>query len=228
MGQLTFDTIVSEGLLLAGNDSLTSRAEVHLRSWLRSQYAAWPWPFLQRRQSNIAWAADVPSLAVGAGTNITLEVQRLTSLTLHSADKSVARRCVIRPLVEGEPEYRDEDAQNTATNRGVPFSFKTRPDASLWGKWTLYPDVIPDRALLLSVDHVVMPANISSGSTVPIYPNDRTMIQAVAVDALNYMKHANRFDELGVLANMVRDDRIKFGVAPGINDRMGLDPGVFR
>lgn len=232
MGQLSFATIVSEGLLLAGDDSLTTRANVWLNAWLRSQYAAWPWPFLQRRATGVSLASGATSLSFGAGAIVTPEVKRiLTPVFIYDSAYTTAKRVSVRTLTGGEL-VEDETVNNPSNNIGAPARFKVRADTSLWGKWLLIPTPVPDRTYLLAIDYIVQPADISTTTDVPLYPNDRTMIQAMKHAALDYLKEADAPAALDVLASMVIDDRVKYGEVTGTNDQlgslMGLDTGYFR
>lgn len=230
MGQLTRAQIVSAGLNKAGDTSLTTLANTWFNAWLRSQYRAWPWPFLHRRSSAISLAAGTTSLSVGAGSNgVTLEIQRiLDPIRVGDSTYSTKKDARIVALVNGPQDY-DENLNDPALTRGLPDRFKIRADSSLWGKWTLIPYPVPDKAYRIYLDYLEQPADISADATVPLYPNDRTMIQAVLVDALQYMDEGNRYQaELEILGSMVVDDRAKYGEVMGTNDQMGLDPGVFR
>ena len=65
-------------------------------------------------------------------------------------------------------------------------------------------------------------------SAVPLYENDRTMIQAVNVFVLKYKKDDTYEREAQILVAMVNEDRIKYGSEPGMNDSLFLDPKIFR
>jgi hypothetical protein len=231
VGALTRAEIVTQGLREAGNTSLTTRGNEWLNRWLRSQYMALDWPFLQRRATGISLALGATSVSFGAGSSVTPQVQRIHDpVWLYNTDYTVRRKARIVSLLDGD-EDRDETINNPSTHKGVPTTFKARPDATTEGKWTLVPEVIPDRSLLIALDYTELPDNINTAtagdSTKPRYPNDDTMIQAVYVAALKHDKADNYMAERDVLASMVLADRVKFGAALGINDTWGLDPKVF-
>jgi hypothetical protein len=228
MGTLSRDSIVTAGLQKAGKTNLTSLANTWLAAWLRTRAAEWSWPQLQRRASGIALSAGATSLSVGAGSNgITPEIHRLHD-PIFISDGTYATRAYarIRQLV-GQYNINDESLR-PSTERGLPVEFKVRRDSATPGRFTLVPYPYPDKAYVISFDWQELPAD-PSGATVPWYPSDRTMIQAVMVDALQYMDKRRDYQlELEVLASMVSDDRNKFGTDPGFNDNWGLDPKVFR
>ena len=72
---------------------------------------------------------------------------------------------------------------------------------------------------------------MTAGSDVPWYPNDETMVQAVA------FKNHEFYDGKDapvtqaaqqMLASLVANDRIRYGSVTGINDNLILDPTRFR
>lgn len=230
MGQLTRAQIVEHGLAKAGApENLTSEAEVWLNAWLRSQYRAWPWPFLQRRVTGVALGTGVQSLTLGAGAGgVTLEIARiLDPLFIYSSGYTKQGRVRVRNITGGYPAD-DEIINNPVTNIGQPAQCKVRADTTLWGKWVLWFTPVPNADYLLAIDYIVQPADIAADATVPIYPNDRTMIQAVLADAYQHQDDERYNDALQVLASMVVDDRVKYGEVAGTNDVIGLDPSTFR
>lgn len=221
-------TVISTGLLKAGNTNLTANALVWLNAWLRSQYRSWPWPYLRRRKSGFALGAGVDTLLFGAGSgSVTEEVQFIEDpIYVYTSDKRNRSMARIQSISRSVDPSNDEDARDTAQGRGIPLLFKIRASTE-WGKWNLIPTPVPDQSYLLAFDYFIQPADILSTET-PLYPNDRTMIQAVLVDAYQYMKHELYTTELEILASMVREDRARYGQAPGTNDQVLLDSSVFR
>lgn len=232
MGALTRAQIVTRGLLAAGNTSLTTRANEWLNSWLRSQYAAVDWPFLQKRASGISVASATSSLVVGAGNNgITDVIRRIHDpIYVYNTGKTVRTKMRVSTLLDGPLSW-DEDVRPD-TAKGVPDRCKLRPVAGTEGAWTMVLNRNTDRALLFSFDYTYLPANITETSagdaSVPEYPNDETLIKCVEAYALKHEKADNYPTERDVLAQMALNDRIKYGSALGINDTWGLDPKVFR
>src|SRR5260370_24183672 len=83
MGALTRGTIVSEGLLLAGNPSITLRAQVWLNAWLADVYDSWFWPFLYNRYLNLSIPQGAPSIVIGpAGTLVADQILKFRRAVL--------------------------------------------------------------------------------------------------------------------------------------------------
>ncbi len=229
MGSLTRAQIVSQGLYLAGNTSLTTQANTWLNFWLRDEYAAWPWPFLQKRLSGIALAAGATALAFGAGSGGEVrEVLRIIDpVWLYDSSYMNRKRVRIRQLLGGSLAE-DETVNNPANFVGLPETFKARKSNITNGLWSLVPAPVPDKAYLVALDYLFLPGDPIDGET-PIYPSDKTMVQAVKVQALGQMKQGDEYmAELQILQNMVIATRMRSGDAVGVNDVMGLDQEVYR
>lgn len=236
MSKLTRLQIVTTGMLKGGRDDLASVMNERLNSWLRKEYASWPWTFLKRKKTGLVLATATTSLTIGAGSSsITEEIQRvLDPILVYNSTYSTKARARISQLVGGGIDF-DEIVNNPLTNIGIPTRFKVRADTATWGKWNLIPFPVPDRDLLLTFDYLTLPADIDTStagdSEIPLYPSDRTMIQAVLTETL---LDANGADDsaynaaLDLLGSYTIDDRVKYGQVPGDNDLVQLDPGVFR
>lgn len=233
MGALTAQQIITEGGLLAGRSDLSTRALSWLNTFLRAQYTAWPWPFLYKRTTDISVAAGTASFNFGAGANgETLHVQHIRDpVKMRTSDYSLKKIARIRQTVDGQPIYDpefDESLQTPTTQRGVPEMFKVRASNTVGGQWALWPLPIPDRALLVTLDYLLLPADLALGGT-PIYPADETLIHRVYARTLRYMgdlEAAAIADE--EVRNMTINDRLKYGSSPGTGDVLQLDPGTFR
>lgn len=234
MGALTRGTLVSEGLLIAGDDSLVTRAGVWLNAELRKIYLSWSWPFLNKQSTTVTMAANVASFDFGAGSTETLEVSRiLDPVNFYTADygtKSVAR---IRQFRDHN-ESSDEILNKPSTNVGLPTLVRVIPSNTVYGKWTVKPSPIPDRLLSLIFNYLVLPANISSDSDIPIYPNDATLLQAVVAATCKFKSdsdagwQARATSEAQTLTSMLKEDRATFGSVPGINARVRLASDVYK
>lgn len=229
MGQLTRGTIVSEGLLIAGDTSLTTRANIWLNAGLRELYRSWPWPFLHKRHNGISLPAGTASFNFGNGATEALEVARIFApINVYSSDYSITAHARVRQFTEHNLST-DEITQDPAKNVGIPTDFRVSPSNSVWGTWTLRPSPIPDKALLISLDCLIQPADLSGDSSVPIYPNDETLIQIVVAQALRWNEELERGEaEYGRLEQMKVADRLRYGSVPGLNDLWGFDSGVFK
>jgi hypothetical protein len=229
MGALTRDAVVLAGLNIAGRTDLSTLANVWLNAWLRSQYGAWPWPFLYRRITGLALNAGTTSLTIGAGNGgITPEIQEVRDpLWVYTSDYGKRGKARIRELLDGEISF-DETVNNPATNRGMPTRFKIRANPTTIGAWDLIPGPVPDVSYLLAIDYIEQPVDITLGTTRPLYPNDRTMIQFIVSAALQYLdRRADYAKENDVLTEMAVYDRVKYGGVTGTNDASPLDGGTF-
>lgn len=228
MGQKTRTEIIDAGLQLAGDTSLTTHAVTWLNAFLRETYRSWPWPFLHKRYTGLALGAGVTSLSFGNGSTEALEVPRIFDpIKVYTSDYRSKGKARIRQMVESDVDH-DATYNDPAQGRGIPTTFKIRADNTLWGKWTLYPWPVPDKAYLLGLEYLIQPADLSSGSSVPIYPSDETMILAVMVKGLEHMKEIEQYAlKKGELREQVINDRLRYGSAEGVNEDQLLDDGVF-
>lgn len=230
MGLLTRTQIFTEGGLQAGDDTQATRQAFWFNAWLRKQYCMWPWPFLKRRASGISLTTGATTVSVGAGASITEEILRIFEpLVVYTSDSKTRLNAPIIELLMADILY-DESSRDSTLGRSTPTQFKCRADATTYGKWSLIPFPVPDKAYLLAFDYQTIPANLSSDSQIPVYPNDRTLIQAAKCAALEYADGTSEAldRDLEVLASMVSDDRDAFGSAPGDNEYWQMDTSVFR
>lgn len=189
---------------------------------------AWPWPFLQRRASQLSLTSGTGTKTVGAGSGgVTGLIQRIYDpIYIYTSDKLSRGMIRFRELA-GEDVAFDEDARPT-TQIGMPNTVKGRPTAGTWGSWDLIVDPIPDRNYLISFDYTIQPSDINGTTDIPLYPNDRTMVHLVAAMALAHMGDERAGEMREIAAAMTVDDRMKYGRALGINDSWGLDKDSFR
>lgn len=230
MGHLTRAQIVARGLLQAGRTDITVGANTDFNTWLQSVYASFQWPFLRRRKEAIALASGVQSLSFGLGSNgEDLEVSEIKDpALLYDSTYSTSLRLPVIS-VDNPQIISDETLNNPVSFAGTPLRVKVMPDVTSWGKWNLIFTPFPNRNFYVALDYIVQPADIDDDDTVPLYPNDRTMIQAVKVDALNYMKKYEAYGiELQVLDALIEKDKLRYGQVKGNNDAMLLDSSVFR
>lgn len=234
MGALTAAQIISEGQLLAGRDDLSARALSWLNTFLRSQYLAWPWPFLFKRLKDVSLTAGTATLTLGAGSGgESLPIQQVRDpVKMRNSTYTLKSLARIRQLVDGQPvidpEY-DEALRDPNTTRGIPSVIRVRASNSTYGEWTLYFTPIPDRDLLLTFDYIILPATITDTSSIPVYPNDETLIHRVYARTLRYagdLEAAAMADE--EVRNMTVNDRMKFGGTVGTGDILQVDPSVYR
>lgn len=227
MGRLTRDEIVSEGQLLAGRDDMATQANGWLQRWLDSVAASWPWPILQCEETGVPVAQGVQTIDFGAGSTVTAKVLKiLDNIWVYSGDRTFRRRLRIRHQLS-EPSDRVGSTNATGTPSNCRIFAK---GYSAGGKWTLYFDTIADKAYLLTVPYLILPPAISSGTDIPWYENDETMVQAVAFKVSEFHNgkdapQTQAFQQM--LAALIANDRIRYGAIHGVNDSMALDPTVF-
>jgi hypothetical protein len=231
MGKLTQAQIASQGMTLAGKNTtaLASLVLVSFNAWLRSTYAGWLWPFLNKQSSGVALAAGTTALNVGTTGTISDDIADIFDpLYIYSSTYADMGKARIRQI-RGGSALNEPAIQDPTKNRGMPREFKARPSPTTDGLWTLTPWPVPDKAYLLVLDYKFQPTDIVP-SEIPIYPNDRTLIQAAKVMALEHMNgtDGNHPAELELLAGMVAQDYVKYGSEAGINDSVGLDPSVHK
>jgi len=226
MGRLTRDEVVSEGQLLAGRDDNATASAKWLQRWLDSIAAAWPWPQLQTEAIGINLPSGTTLLTLGAGSGgITALIQKvLDNVWCYTTDRTARKRVRIRHQLS-DPGDR---IQPTSM---IGFPGSARLFYSAHGQWQLSFDAVPDKDYLLTIPYLLLPAAMSAGTDIPWYPNDETMVQAVA------FKNHEFYDGKDApvtqaaqaqLAALVANDRIRFGTVTGINDALILDPTVFK
>lgn len=226
MGILTHDQLVSAGLELAGNTSLTSHASVWLNTWLRDVYMKHPWPFLQKRYGPISMTVGASAYAIGNGSggSVTDRIFRV---------KRVALADTVNTGFKGELNIGDEEdvepwddpAWIDTLSRGLGTEvFITSAGADPF-LWTLSFNKPLDRAYRILVTAQYLPGAVTT-SGVPIYQNDETMIHAIYVKALKHQDDPRSFGEGQALQAMVAADRVALGRRHGA--RVNLSRRSFR
>lgn len=238
MGDLTRAQLMSQAGLAAGNDQCQQFIRVWLNAWLKRTAKGWAYPFLKVRIENVPLNASAASVEVGLGATTPLYLHRIFNpLFIYTFDKKTRGRMYIRDLIEGDPD-KDQSATNVADRLGMPTTCRIYTSGSdvYQGKFTVFPDPAPDKQYYLAFDAHVIPAGIptvaASDTTVPWYPEDKTLLQACKCAIIEYDDGGEgnpKFDvEMQKLAAMVIDDRDFNGEGPGDNQLMALDKGVFR
>lgn len=226
MGVMTRGDIVTEGLLIAGRDDLSDRANVWLQIWLNSVAASWPWPQLLNQRSGIPLLSGEFLVDVGNGnggvTNPILRV--IDNIWIYTADKRQRGRVRLKQR-HSEPAV----IRNLVTETGLPSECIINPGG--FGVWQLLFRPTADRDYLLVMDTIEQQAQLTTDAEIPWYPNDATMIQLVAAEAMKFDDgpDSEAFQaQAGQLTGMTANDRMRYGAYPGINDMMQLDPSVYR
>lgn len=223
MGQMTRDQIVQAGMLEAGRDDSATLAEGWLQRWLDSVAASWQWPDLQREAINIPYSVNQLQVGNGSGTVTEKIIRILDNVWWFTTDRRGYGRVRIRTNLGSPLERIRTDVT------GPPETCRIR-HGSIWGSQVLsfYPN--PDKAYLLSVPYMALPAPITDGAQLTWYPNDETAICAVSYKTAEYYRGPNDPKTLAFqqrLASLILADRVKYGHGPGQSDSLGLDVGIF-
>lgn len=244
MASLTRGQLLAQAGLAAGNDQTTTFARTWMDAWCKRTAKSWAWPVLKMKVNNINIASGADRVGFGLGYGGTdLDIHRIFApIMFHSADYKTRGRMLITQLLDMDPDT-DETTTQASARLGTPETCKIQktvtdpadPDA-LGGQHIIYPNPVPNQALILSFwAHVIpgnLPAGVAGDDYFYWYPNDRTLLQAMKC-ALLEMDDGGEgtpaFDkEMLKLGSMVVDDRDFDGEAPGDNVVMGLDSSVFR
>lgn len=226
MGILTRDEIVSEGQLLAGRDDMATQGAAWLQRWLDAVAASWPWPALQQEVIAVPVTAGQNYVDVGNGNGTVTEriLRVLDNCWMYDTNKTFRQRIRIKHQLSSPA-----DRIAPTTNTGKPTS--ARIFQSAFGTWRMYFEPLPDQSYLMTLGYIYLPSVLSSGAAIPWYPNDETMVQAVAFKVSEY--HNGKDSPVTAafqqqLAGLVSNDRIRYGSQHGVNDSLILSPSVFK
>ncbi len=218
MGDMAAEEIVSEGLELAGDPSLSARGLVWLNAFLGSVYAKNAWEFLSQWYDPFALAAA--SVDFGDGSQTTDRISRIHRGVIATGAGQVIGDI---PLMEG----------GGVSNGAVPGLISTtstgRPSmlyrqALTPTSWRLFPNRTPDRSYSVALYAQRQPAAVGVDDT-PIYPNDETLIHAVYLGGIRHAQDERFALEAAALRAMVSEDKVSWGVKP---KRMELSQTRFR
>lgn len=230
MARLTFDQLVTQGGVLGDNDAVPTWVATKLKGWLRKQYASWAWPFLITQATGITVTAGTATKLVGNGNSgITEQISRIFSPVYWYGSSFAERgKVALRDFVGG-PVVMQNELQDTTNNRGSPQSAQVRSlntGGQLHAQLIIFP--VPDKTYTLSFTYQRLPDDLS-GSSIPEYPNELTLIQAAKCAAIEYDNSATEWyeTELAKLAQMVAADRDAYGGNPSFGDNNSLDTDIF-
>lgn len=225
MGQMTFANIVSEALLIVGDTSLTTRANVWLNNGLARLYRSHAWPFLSARSESVTLASGAASVTLGDGeaalTDLIVSIERLaiaeSSNAGYKADLPITTRYTVDP--SQDPAWLDTLAP------GTPTSALVEPVSTSPWKWTVKPAPIPNVAFRLNVTYIRRPAN---DPATPLYPSDDTLIQLVKSEALEHMNlKKEALEARAVLRGLVSEDKAAYGRASQGNSTVAMNRSRF-
>lgn len=226
MGNLTRLQIVQQGTLQAERDDADTLAAGWLQRWLNSVAAAVPWPMLTKEAIGVT--VTTPSLTVGDGSGgVTAKILRILDNTWIYPSGRTARAARLR--IRTQLTDPNDRVYPTTTGVGKPDSARVFQESL--GQWTMYFNNVPDQTYSLTLAHIIQGAQLSSDTDVPWYPNDETMIQAVAFSTHRYFDGKDAPETQAVqedLAAMFASDKLRYGAVNGINDKLQLNPTRFR
>jgi hypothetical protein len=206
MGQMTRAALVSEGLLLAQRpaDDYPTQVTNWLQRWLDSVAASWPWPLLQREATGLVVSAG--SLTVGnAQGGVTPKILKvLDNCWMYDATRTFLQRVRIKPQLN-RPDDR------LPPNGAVGPPAEMRIFQTTFGVWTLHFNPNPDKTYYLTLPYLELPAALTSDVDIPWYPNDETMVQAIAFKAHEFADgkdHPQTVAAQQMLASLLSNDRL--------------------
>jgi len=230
VGYRTHDQLITNALVEAGDTSLSTLASDWLNDWLDARYCDWPWPFCTTRLS-YSWTSGTTSLTLGNGSGgVTERIRRILDPIKFRSSTFADRGSARIVDISGLPDSQDPDMNDSSTHVGLPSTFTVEASSAAAHQWVLKPQPVPDRALTVLIRYLHIPERIT-GSTVPLYPSDRTMEMAIIQKALahKFGTHSNEaLTAAKLLVSMVMDDRVKFGEVEGDKHHVRLDPKRFR
>jgi hypothetical protein len=230
MGTLTRDELLAQAGLASGNDQTTTFANTWVNAWLKRTAKSWAWPILKARITDLPIAQGAVSVDVGNGDFVTTFIHRIFNpLFIRSTDYKFRGRLLISDLLNGNPDT-DESVTQAANRLGTPETCKIRLKIN-GGAFTIFPNPVPNQAMLISLDVHIIPAALTLGTEVPWYQSDRTLLQAYKCALLEFDDGGEggraMNEEMAKLSQMVVDDRDFDGEGHGDNQVMGLDKSVF-
>jgi len=225
VGFRTHADLISDALNLAGNTGLTSQAQRWLIDVLESLYSTRHWPFLMKSM--------VYTLSQGVGTvNLSGVGQPLNGRKLYDVVRAelffngqfLRELEIVSPAIS--PAYRDPAAQ-TMPPQGLPLQVIFDMTDATNSSMRVYPP--PDKNYGLNLVTLSVPtAELSYDPLrIPIYPNDRTIIQGLVAEALRHQADERQYQEAQIFEKMAADDVAKYAASSGYNLKWTLDKRVY-
>jgi hypothetical protein len=220
MAQDTRQTIVNNGLALAGREELTSLANVWLQRWLDAVAASWDWPMLRQELAALALPlAGSPSGGFNLLSVATVGLKVLKvfdNATISTAANETGTGLTRLPIVNNRSSA-GFDRMNNET-RGRPQTMRlTQPS---FGTYNAYFNPWPDQQYYMNIAVKVLPAALAADGDIPWYPNDETMVQLVRFKALEYVDSGSPEMQMAQqqLAGLLSNDRVRYGQLDEVSD----------
>lgn len=216
------NVLISEAMEKAGNVGLGDRLQVFLPLLLDNLYSRWPWSFLTKRFT----------ITVAAGTSELDFVSLVPNQRIYDVERvelGLNGNYIDDLDLKGPNEvagFRDPAIQ-TGTGRSRPNTvvFDSTDPGNVKG--FLFP--IADQTYTLNfVIHCAPTSEFtySAGSRV-LYPNDLTVIEAMAAYVMGHMADEREFTFDAKVAALVTKDVAKWGMSSGQNRKWELNKKVF-
>ncbi len=238
MASLTRAQLLTQAGLAAGNDQSSAFVATWLDAWLKRTAKSWAWPVLKKQVVDMSAPAGGSSIYVGNGyatkilgvsatTNVIHRI--FNPLNFYGSTKKQRGRVFIRELMDGNPDN-DVASSNVSDRTGAPTTVKIQKNDD--GSMILMLDPVPDKQYYLSFWVHLIPNSLANSTSIPWYPNDRTLLHACKCALLELDDGGEggpAYEKaMQALGAMVVDDRDFDGEGPGDNQLMALDPSVFR
>jgi hypothetical protein len=217
MGVKTRLKLITEALQLAGDTSLDARAVEWIDDALRAVYDSAEWPFLRKRFTHTP-TAGTKTFTFGNGSITTDRVFKILTASytyLTSASGQVE-------LYDGmDLQAADDPSINTAITPGAPdYAYLSNPENPYAWVWQFARPTQHPYTFLIWAQ--ITPVLANSDSAVPIYPNDRTIMKSLYVEALRHQDDARLSAEERLLQQMIEADRVKYLSAGTQRPNIGL------
>lgn len=212
-----------------GRDNLNTKMEGALNDFLDRAGRSWTWPMLTKRVTEIPLVAGVGFVLVGAGAGgIDERVTHLLGTPILYEDANL-RKLRGRPVLVDFIDGYSNAIVNGGGSIGIPEQY-TIETVSPDQKRLLF-NRASDVNLLIDMTAHVLYDRITTGTDIPWYPEDETMIQAVMAATLrseNGVDSPSYQAAMQELTEMMGNDKIRHGASSTVNTVMGLDTSVFR
>lgn len=217
---------------------MATQGTLWLQLWLNSVAASWPWPALQYELHAVPLGPSAGGgIVVGADPHLHTGLDNSTigqgilkvldNIYVYNAEKTLRQRVRIRHQLSSPV-----DSTSPSTFVGVPKSVRVFPKPGSRNAWVLLFEPWPNKDYLLTIPVIALPKTADAVATeVPWYPNDETMVVAVAFKVSEFHDGIDAPRTQGFqqrLAGLVAGDRTRYGSVPGTNDVLTLSPTVFR
>lgn len=229
MGTLTHAQLITEATELAGNTGLATRCQTWLGLVLRDLYEKFPIPV--QPAGGVVTDVPITPQTIAAGVQ---SLQLSSNNTVRSVRRVWISSATGVDFTELPVEHASTMGAPPRAYTGVSNVSAGRPQRCLAhyetaDKVTLYFSPIPDATynVWALTEGWLTAEGTYSASRVPLYPNDRTVVEGLYAYCL---RHQQDEREAGAFSNfdaLARQDRVRYANMSGANTRWKLAPGRF-